>query len=77
MNSDDLLTSKASYTQLFSKPPGHHLTSKSLPPGVPLRSPLPSSAVPDKTLMSQHMSWEPACYQLSLYKHYQWIQFYR
>ena len=84
--SEDLLSSKAPGYQLSSKysedllsskAPGHLLSTKSLPPAVPLKTPLLSSIVPDKTLMSQHMSWEPACYQLSLYKHYQWIQFYR
>ena len=84
--SEDLLSSKAPGYQLSSKyseqllpskSPGHLLSTKSLPPAVPLKTPLLSSIVPDKTLMSQHMSWEPACYQLSLYKHYQWIQFYR
>merc|ERR1712048_1157790 len=78
--SEDLLSSKAPGYQLSSKyseqllpskSPGHLLSTKSLPPAVPLKTPLLSSIVPDRTLMSQHMSWEPACYQLSLYKHYQ------
>ena len=67
--------------KMSSKPPGHLLSSKSQQPAAaappPLKSPLTSFNPPDTKLMPQQMSWEPDCYQLSLYKHYQAVQYYR
>ena len=71
------------------KPRSSHHPTDSYPPPKPLvlqpiTNCIPGPGVAENsppaiqvTRQTQDLFWEPASFQLSLYKHYKWLQFYR
>ena len=73
MSPGSLMSSKSLGSLMSPKSPGSLMSSKS--PGS-----LMSSKTPGSLMSSNYyprMMWEPDVIQLSLYRHSQWVQYYR